>query len=1125
MQCTNSCGLDGGCKNPYLFYDGPENPKILVIGEAPGRDEDEKCRLFIGRSGSLLREGLSQLGFDLDTEVGFCNTCSCRPPENRTPTKKEIKTCLPNLLKTIESVSSSVKMVFLMGNTPMSTLLGRSGITKTHGIPEYIEGVPYFPMYHPAYILRNEGTSIVDTFFDDLEKAGRLYDNIQGTRVKTWSHKELNAEELEKLMPEILKAELLSFDTETNTLDMYEENADIICLGFCFDGNNGYLIPLWHPDLKIEPIELKKRIALMKQILESKIPKITQNGMYDIRMVDKVFGIKVNNLKHDTTLMSHLLDENSPHNLTYLTNRYNPDMSGYDDAMEGEKKKANGRMDKIPYSFIPEYCCGDAVTTYRVCKTMLPLLEEEKLTDLYYNVVMTAYRYYIEIADRGIKIDTSYVSWLQKEYAERLVVLRDEIHTLPLCQKWEAKNGSKVNFNSPAQMQELIYEMGGAPVQIQKKTKKPSLDSLSREKLLELPMNPKYEEAIAVVQKLEDLSKVQKLDSMFVQKAFTWLRDDGYIHPNFLVHGTVTGRLSCVPLDSEILTRSGWKTHNCISIGDEVLGFDIQKWQYRWTKLVGISRGIDLVGKTYYGTCHDKKYCSHFLSTGNHKWISRYKDLVGFAESSSRLRGIRQVFQPTVKFPDCENSILSPEEAFLLGWYLTDGFKTGEVNYGLSMQLTKVRSVELLKRYLDKYKIPYTNNRYKHKSGFKKEDGHYITEFHISPSIFNKIYTIYYSMEPSKLIVSLSEEARESMFLAMLEGDGSMRRNKKHYDRFGALEEQKKRTPEVFEILSLSLGKPYSYRFSTTLARKKFVNYGLLGRELVDNKDLRWEPTEEVEVWCPQTELGTWVMRQGHGICITGNCTAPNAQQLPKATPTDTWLKEHPVKRMFVSKYEDGYLVSADYSQLELRLMACISGDSLMIETYRNNGDIHATTARRMFPDYDTVDDATRDSYRSQGKTKNFSSVYSLAEDYLKIYPGLKSYAKKTEEECKKYGYVVNEFGRRRRLPNIRSFDRTEYYHAYLQACNSKIQSLGHELIEISIARISKRLRKENLESHIVLEVHDSIVVDAPNEEEAKKVAIIMKEEMEDVKYHWAVIPIKVDVKYGKNLQDMDKEA
>jgi len=311
MPCGNSCGLDQGCKNPYLFYDGPENPSILVIGEAPGKEEDDRGHIFIGRSGTFLRNGLEQLGFDVDNEIGFCNVCACRPPDNRTPTKKEMKACTPNLVNTIKSVAPSVKMVLLMGNTPLQAIFGKVGITKIHGITEYIGGVPYIPLYHPAYVLRNEGTSVVDTFIADLEKVGRVYEEVSGTREKTWDYKVLDAAGLEELLPEIEKSDLLAFDTETNTLDMYSENADMICVSFAFNKATGYVVFLSHPDLHIEPEELRDRVEALKKLFDLPIPKAAQNGMFDIRFLDKVHGIKVRNLKHDTTLMAHLVDENS----------------------------------------------------------------------------------------------------------------------------------------------------------------------------------------------------------------------------------------------------------------------------------------------------------------------------------------------------------------------------------------------------------------------------------------------------------------------------------------------------------------------------------------------------------------------------------------------------------------------------------------------------------------------------------------------------------------------------------------------------------------------------------------------------------------------------------------------
>lgn len=148
--CTK-CEL---CKNRtnVVFGEGNSSAELMIIGEGPGRDEDEQGRPFVGKSGQLLTKMLNAMGF-ARSDVFIANIVKCRPPNNRNPEPEEAKSCLPFLLRQIELIHP--KILLLLGAVPLKFLLNRTGITKIHG--EWLEfmGIKTLPSFHPAFLLRD----------------------------------------------------------------------------------------------------------------------------------------------------------------------------------------------------------------------------------------------------------------------------------------------------------------------------------------------------------------------------------------------------------------------------------------------------------------------------------------------------------------------------------------------------------------------------------------------------------------------------------------------------------------------------------------------------------------------------------------------------------------------------------------------------------------------------------------------------------------------------------------------------------------------------------------------------------------------------------------------------------
>lgn len=244
-------------------------------------------------------------------------------------------------------------------------------------------------------------------------------------------------------------------------------------------------------------------------------------------------------------------------------------------------------------------------------------------------------------------------------------------------------------------------------------------------------------------------------------------------------------------------------------------------------------------------------------------------------------------------------------------------------------------------------------------------------------------------------------------------------------------------------------------------------------------------------------------------VTATGrlSSTDPNLQNIPVRTELGRELR-----RMFVACDEEHILVDADYSQIELRVLAHISQDAAMIEAFRQGQDIHAATAAKVY--HVPIEDVTA-QMRSSCKAVNFGIVYgisdfSLAQDigvtrkqagefirsYLATYPGVANYMDSIKASAKEKGYVETLFGRRRALPELQSKNFNIRSFGERVAMNTPIQGTAADIIKIAMVRVHDRLERENLQSRMILQVHDELILEAPISEQEYAMQLL-REEME----------------------------
>jgi DNA polymerase-1 len=240
----------------------------------------------------------------------------------------------------------------------------------------------------------------------------------------------------------------------------------------------------------------------------------------------------------------------------------------------------------------------------------------------------------------------------------------------------------------------------------------------------------------------------------------------------------------------------------------------------------------------------------------------------------------------------------------------------------------------------------------------------------------------------------------------------------------------------------------------------------------------------------------------------TGRLTSsePNLQNIPVRTE-----RGKKIRRGFVARDENHLLMSADYSQIELRLMAAFSGDKAMIQAFRDGVDIHRDTASRV---YNIMPMFVTDEQRSKCKMVNFGIIYGISafglsqrlkisrkeasdliETYFKLYPKVKEYMSAAISSAREKGYAQTILGRRRTLKDISSRNATVRQAAERDAVNTPIQGSAADLIKVAMVKIDKRLKEECLRTKMVLQIHDELLFDVPKDE-VERVKEIVREEM-----------------------------
>ena len=265
---------------------------------------------------------------------------------------------------------------------------------------------------------------------------------------------------------------------------------------------------------------------------------------------------------------------------------------------------------------------------------------------------------------------------------------------------------------------------------------------------------------------------------------------------------------------------------------------------------------------------------------------------------------------------------------------------------------------------------------------------------------------------------------------------------------------------------------------------------------------------------------------------VTGRLSSsdPNLQNIPIRTE-----EGRQVRKAFIAEKETSLLLAADYSQIDLRALAHLSRDPILVAAFLHGEDIHAATASQVFGV--PPSEVTRDM-RRLAKTVNFGVIYGMSEygleqatelsreqaaqfikAYFEKYSGVKEYLDRTKKEAKERGYVQTLLGRRRYIPEINSPNAQVRMAAERMAINMPVQGTSADIIKVAMIQLQHEMNREGLEAKMILQVHDELLFELPREEEEKLKKLVLEIMPNAIKLS---VPVKVDIKTGRSWGDME---
>ena len=937
----------------------------------------------------------------------------------------------------------------------------------------------------------------------------------------TYDFVEKNSE-IPLILAEAEKHKYVALDTENSGgLDVFNPDVKLLLLQLGF-GNRAFVIDARKVDL-----------TLVRDVIEnSRWMKIIQYASYDYKLLKKLCGISIKNI-YDTKLAESLLTagiSNSKTSLEDLSLKY------LDLKLD---KSTVMTFPNHPYdaSFTDEqirYAAYDVLVLPEIRRRQYMYLKQLGLlsiAELEFALIPVV----AEMELRGVLLDAERWRKSLEVTRKKLFKISAELHQVlpdplppspkpvrlkkdgtPYANSARPKPPPILNLDSWQQLADACKRVGINLDEANRKTRKglTNADTLKYAQQL----HSGESEKVKILKNIIKYRELNQVNKTFGENLIDHIRSDGRIHARFHQDGTVAGRFSCVPLDSEILTADGWKTYDQLKIGEKVVGYNIESNKLEWTTLHNIVIGEDVVGKFCWLNRLEHssdRYGTYIVCTPNHKWVAESNGVKGFIESCNISSHRKHSATFTLWASGVEGNNDDCNEAALIGWAITDGSIKHLVNgFSLEIRVTKPTSIAMLDTLLSN--MPHTESTY-----YLGRNFHYRYErrYYIGKNYFTPIWEKVLNIGLIKYIYSLTYNARVAMYDAMMEADGSPRKTGKP---FGT---QKKEIADAFCVLASLLGIGITYKQRDS----GFIDFNTRTVR-IKQASVRYYPSNtKCKVWCPTTGLGTWIMRQRGKIVITGNSSNPNLENIQKKGDEGRILRS-----CFIPPAGWKYII-ADYSQLHLRIAAEISKDPAMLEAFSDpKGDIHKNTASQMFG---VPLEGVTYEMRKAAKTINFGIIYGMgnktlserlgcsldeAEElmrkYKQTYAVLMDWLDNEAEKALQRGWSRTMKGRYRWFPRLNEKDDNyRKMRSFLERVGKNHPILGTDADMLKTAMVLLHNPLTKLDAHIVNCVHDELVVEAPMDKAIQAAKLVKRKMIVAGQKFLSNVPVLVDVKIRDN--------
>lgn len=359
-----ACGLYKTCKSPKMAVTGKGKRSVLIVGEAPGKNEDQQGKQFVGESGQKLSSTLSSIGVDMRRDCWITNAIICRPPNNTTPTMRQLDYCKPNLLRTIQELKPNV--IIPLGGPAIESLLSQlwkekiGQVTKWVGwdIPCHTPNAWVVPNYHPSFVIRDK-TDVASKFFRRYLKTAFEHSNKPWKRVPDFSRRvkiirdpRTAARDIRTMMT---FNRPVAFDYETDRLKPDSKDSQIVYCAVS-DGMSSISYPF-----------VGEAREATKQLLESEIPKIAHNLKFEDRWTRATLG-KVKNWIWCSMIGAHIQDHRSGITSLKFQSFVQFGMPSYDDDikpyLKGPSSNEQNRVAELDINKVLLYNGLDALLTH-----------------------------------------------------------------------------------------------------------------------------------------------------------------------------------------------------------------------------------------------------------------------------------------------------------------------------------------------------------------------------------------------------------------------------------------------------------------------------------------------------------------------------------------------------------------------------------------------------------------------------------------------------------------------------------------------------------------------------------------------------------------------------------------